>query len=356
MVKLSDITLEEIFDSLPDAILVFNKDLFILNLNDPAETMFMTSRTKAIGRPSREIIPEEIEKLVIKAINEERTLFGDVMSPVFKGGSKFPIQPIAAPIFSSLGVHVGAVLQIKDYQAIKFLTEKNLQKSHTSALHELIMGLAHELKNPLSGIRGAAQILWNDDEGTNTSECATIIIKETDRLVSLLDSLKNLEPFPAESFDKVDVHELLREIEYLETRSAGNEGIEFVLNFDVTLPPIHADRDSLKQVFLNLIQNSIHAVDGQGIVEITTRWISDYKLNGKNSLSIEITDNGIGIPSDLLSKIYEPFYSTKPNGTGLGLFLAYQIISKHEGAITVESEPGVATTFKIYMPVFENLK
>jgi len=356
MVKNGEITLEKIFDSLPDAIVVFDKDLFILNLNDPAETMFMTSRTKVIGRPSREIIPEEIEELVIKAMREERTLFGDVMSPVFKGGAKFSIQPIAGPIFSSAGVPIGAVLQIKDYQAIKFLAEKNLQKSQTSALPELIWGLAHELKNPLSGIRGAAQMLSVEDDSINTSDCATIIMKETDRLVSLLNSLKNLEPFSVEKFDKVDVHEFIREIEYLESRSAGNEHIEFVLNFDVTLPPIHADRDSLKQVFLNLIQNSVHAVNGKGKVEITTRWVSDYKLNGKNSISIEIKDNGNGIPSKLLSKIYEPFYSTKSNGTGLGLFLAYQIISKHEGAIIVESEPGIGTTFKVYMPVFENTK
>jgi nitrogen-specific signal transduction histidine kinase len=232
-----------------------------------------------------------------------------------------------------------------------FLSSKSIQEISAAKFENLVLGLAHELKNPLSGIRGAAQLLAEDAPNSEALKCAQIITKEADRLRSLLDTLKQLEPFAEEVFELIDIHELLMETIYLESMSKSGEHIQYKQNYDVTIPPIHGDRNALKQVFLNLIKNAVEAITDKGQVEVSTRWITEHKLKGQNSMSIEISDNGAGIPPDSLEKIFNPFYTTKKEGSGLGLFLAYQIIAKHGGAIFIDSDVGVGTTIKVFLPI-----
>ena len=363
---------EEIFDALPDGVIVIDRSFLVLSMNDAAEAIFKISRKKAFGKPSSSFLPEEIDETAEKALREERTVFGDEIKPVLRGGEKISIQVTASPLFSDKGELLGAIIQVKDLVGTKFLSEKTLQQISTSTMEELLVGLAHELKNPLGGIRGAAQIIV--DGKSNKEErikCGEIIIKEADRLKALLETLKGLEPFAKEVFEPVDIHEMLLEILFLESKSSDIRQVQFLQNFDVTLPLVLGDRNTLKQVFLNLIKNAVEAISDRlfpeaapsdssirssnspahGIIEISTRWITDYKLKHENAISIEIRDNGTGIPKDTLEKIFTPFYTTKKSGSGLGLFLAYQIIAKHGGAIQVESELGKGTLFKVYLPV-----
>jgi two-component system, NtrC family, nitrogen regulation sensor histidine kinase GlnL len=344
---------QNLFDALPDGIVVVDKSFFILSMNYTAEMVFKISREKARERPFSEILPQEMEVIAEKALREERAIFGDEINPVLKGGERISIQTVASPLFSDKGVKSGVILQIKDLAGTKFLSEKNLQKNSASALEGLILGLAHELKNPLSGIKGAAQILFKEKKNEATVKCAYVIIKEADRLCALLDKLKQLEPFAKEVFEPVNIHEILSEILYLESRSSKGKEVKFVENFDIALPPVLGDRDSLKQVFLNLIKNANESIPKKGTVEISTRWITDYKLRSENALSVYIKDSGTGISKAALEKIFSPFYTTKKEGSGLGLFLAYQIIAKHGGAIFVESELEKGTVFKVYLPIFK---
>ncbi len=344
-----NVNFQEIFDSLPESIIILDTGFTVLDMNDNAETVFRISRKKARGRASNIFMPEEVENVAHMAIEEERTIIGDELNPVLRNGEKISIQSVASPIFDKKGDISGVILQIKDLVGTKFLSSKSIQEISASKFENLILGLAHELKNPLSGIRGAAQLLASDARDKETIECAGIITKEADRLRELLDTLKQLEPFAEEEFESLDIHEILMEIIYLESMS--DKHITYKQNYDVTLPPVRGDTNSLKQVFLNLIKNASQAIDGNGEVEITTRWITEHKLKGQNSMSVEIKDSGTGIPEDSLDKIFNPFYTTKKEGSGLGLFLAYQIIAKHDGAIFVESELGQGTVFKIYLPI-----
>ena len=366
---------KELFDALPEGIVVLDTNFSVLSMNDTAESIFKISRRKASGKTCRTFLPKEIEETAEKALQEERTIFGDEINPVLRGGERISVQTVASPLFSGMGNLLGVIIQVKDLSGTKFLSEKTLQQISTSTLEGLIVGLAHELKNPLSGIRGAAQIIT---ERTSSKEermkCAEIIIKEADRLKALLETLKGLEPFAKEVFEPVDIHEILLEIILLESRSSKEKQIQFVQKFDVTLPLVLGDRNSLKQVFLNLIKNAIQAIPDNpspkispplsrssieseksgspiGTVEISTRWITDYKLKDESAISIEIRDNGTGIQKEALEKIFNPFYTTKKDGSGLGLFLAYQIIAKHGGAILVESNLGQGTLFKVYLPI-----
>lgn len=345
------VNFKEIFDSLPESIILLDKDFCVLDMNDNAESTFRISREKARGQHSKMFMPGEIESVALMAMKEGRTVIGDEISPVLRSDERISIQPVASPLFNNKGNLKGAILQIKDISGTKFLNSRSTQGISASKFENLIQGLAHELKNPLSGISGAAQLLAEDATNRETIKCAEIIRKETDRLRDLLDKLKQLEPFAEEVFELIDVHELLMEIIYLESMSVSGERIQFKQNFDITIPPIHGERNSLKQVFLNLIKNAAESIPEIGLVEVSTRWITEHKLKGENSMSIEIRDNGIGIPKDSLEKIFSPFYTTKKEGSGLGLFLAYQIIAKHGGAIFVDSEPSAGTTVKVYIPI-----
>lgn len=340
-----------IVDNLLDSIIVLDTNFIVIDLNDAAETMFLTSRKTALQKQSRNFLPEEIESVAKMALQNERPYTGDEMNALIRNGAAIFVQPHSNPIFSPEGTILGVILQIKDLRAAKFLSEKNTQLSDTLNLEQLLSGLLHELRNPLSGIRGAAQIAQNSDSDNEKSRCADIIIKEVDRLSELLDTFKRLEPLPQDTFKPIDINEIIKEIKYLESKSKDNTNIYINLNLDVTLPHIDGDMNSLKQVILNLIKNSTQALNNSGSVNITTRWINDYKLDGKNVISIDIDDNGPGIPLDQLPKIFKPFYTTKKHGSGLGLFIAYQIIAKHGGSIMVDSRVGAGTTFHIYLPV-----
>jgi len=340
-----------IFDSLPDSIIVLDKSFRVLNMNDNAEAKFRISRDKAYGKPPNIFLPEEVEEIAHKALEEERTIFGDEIQPVLRGGEKSSIQAVASPLFDNRGNIKGILMQIKDLEGSKFLNSKSIQEISASKFENLILGLAHELKNPLSGIRGAAQLLAEETENNEIINCSEIIIKEADRLKFLLDSLKQLEPFPKEVFELFDIHEVLMEIVQLESMASSSADIYYKQNYDVTLPPINGDRDAIKQVLLNLIKNATQAINGEGQVEISTRWKTDHKLKNEHAISINIEDNGCGIPKDSLETIFSPFYTTKNEGTGLGLFMAYQIVAKHGGAILVDSELGKGTIFKVYIPV-----
>lgn len=350
--KSKKVDFKEIFDSLPESIVILDKDFTVVDMNDNAESVFRISRKKARGKTSDTFMPEEIEIVARMAIEEERTIIGDELNPTLKTGEKISIQAIATPSYDKKVLLSGVIIQIKDLMGSKFLSSKNIQEISASKFENLILGLAHELKNPLSGIRGAAQLLARSADDEDTIECADIITKEADRLRALLDTLKQLEPFAEEEFEYMDVHETLMEIIYLESKSAGK--INYKQNYDVTIPPVRGDANSLKQVFLNLMKNASQAIKGKGEIEVSTRWITDHKLKGQSSMAVEIRDSGKGIPKDSLDKIFNPFYTTKKKGSGLGLFLAYQIIAKHGGAVFVESELGKGSVFKVYLPISTN--
>ncbi|KRT65301.1 MAG: nitrogen-specific signal transduction histidine kinase NtrB [Candidatus Dadabacteria bacterium CSP1-2] len=345
---------QDILDALPDGIVVLDKSFNIISLNHAAETIFKISREKARGISSSTVLPEEMEEIAEKSILDERTVFGDEINPVLKGGERVSIQVVSSPLISDEGNALGVILQIKDLSSAKFLIEKNLQKSSASTLEGLLIGLTHELKNPLSGIKGAAQLLLQEKTIDVTEKCADIITKEVDRLCTLLDRLGQIEPLPKEVLEPVDIHDIISVIVFLESKSRDGKRVKFVENFDITLPPVLGNKDSLKQVFLNIIKNSIQAIPNRGSIEITTRWITDYKLKGEKAILVEIRDTGSGISKEILQKIYKPFYTTKKEGSGLGLFIAYQIIAKHGGAIFVESQLEKGTVFKVYLPIYIN--
>jgi len=351
--KLKEDLFRNVFDAVPDGTIIADASFQVIDMNQAAQSLFGVARSKAIGKRVSDILSRSIEEVAKRALFDERTVFGDETALVLRSGDRVPVQPVAFPLFSGDGSILGVTVQVRDLSGIKFLSERAVQHGEASALEELILGFAHEIKNPLSGIRGAAQILLEEKKEETSTRCSEIIIKEVDRLSNLLRNLRQLEPISSEVFEPINIHEVLSEVIFLESKSEKGKKIKFVESFDVTLPPILGDRNSLKQVFFNLIKNAAEASGRGGTVEVSTRWITDYKLKGEDAISVEIRDEGRGISPENVEKIFTPFYTTKAGGTGLGLFITRQIIAKHGGAIFVESEGGRGSTFKVYLPVLK---
>ncbi len=218
---------------------------------------------------------------------------------------------------------------------------------------QMIRQLAHEIKNPLGGIRGAAQLLERQLDREEFREYTSVVISETDRLAGLVDTL--LGPGGPPNKQPVNIHELLeyvvRIIEAEERRSLTIER-----DYDPGLPLIDLDRDQMVQAFLNLVQNAAHALDGQGTITLRSRAVTNFTIGDVRHrviASIEIEDDGPGIPDDLRDSVFYPLVTTNPEGTGLGLPAAQELISRHGGLIEFDSRPG-RTVFYLRIPLAQD--
>ena len=234
----------------------------------------------------------------------------------------------------------------------RHLTHRNAARSVTG----MAAMLAHEVKNPLSGIRGAAQLLEQDADPAGR-ELTQLICDETDRIVALVDRMEAFSDHRPIEHEAVNIHEVLERV-----RKAAQSGfarhVRIVEEYDPSLPPVHGNHDLLVQVFLNLVKNAAEALpNADGEIILTTAYRHGLRLTrpgGKGRqhlpLMVSITDNGGGIPEDLRPYLFEPFVTTKRNGTGLGLALVAKVIGDHGGVIEFESQPR-RTVFRVFLPV-----
>jgi two-component system, NtrC family, nitrogen regulation sensor histidine kinase GlnL len=234
----------------------------------------------------------------------------------------------------------------------RHLTHRNVARSVTG----MAAMLAHEVKNPLSGIRGAAQLL---EQGADPAdrELTQLICDETDRIVALVDRMEAFSDHRPIERGAVNIHEVLERVRKI-VQSGLARHVRFVEEYDPSLPLVHGNRDLLVQVFLNLVKNAAEAVHNPDAeITLTTAYRHGLRLavpGGKGRqhlpLMVAVTDNGAGIPEDLRPHLFEPFVTTKRNGTGLGLALVAKVIGDHGGVIEFDTQPR-RTTFRVFLPV-----
>jgi two-component system, NtrC family, nitrogen regulation sensor histidine kinase GlnL len=216
--------------------------------------------------------------------------------------------------------------------------------------------LAHEVKNPLSGIRGAAQLLEQDADAAGR-ELTQLICDETDRIVALVDRMEAFSDHRPVEREAVNIHEVLERVRKV-AQSGFARHTRLVEEYDPSLPPVRGNRDLLVQVFLNLVKNAAEALPGSdGEIILTTAYRHGLRLavpggEGRQPLPlmVSVTDNGTGIPEDLRPYLFDPFVTTKRKGTGLGLALAAKVIGDHGGVIEFDSQPR-RTVFRVFLPV-----
>ncbi len=340
---------KEIFETLTDGLIVLDQTHKIKELNQSAEHILNLSRKKLLGKRIEEILPDEIIEIVNKAESEERAVSDDELEVKILFNQPVSLQITVIPHLNSLGEIDGFIIQIRDIEGVKFLSNQNTLHSFNSNFENLILGLTHELKNPLSSIKGAAQLLGEDISKEELKKCSEIFVNEVNRLLNLIERIKRLENFNTENMTEVDINEILLDIIFLQSRLVKGK-IKFTHELDVSIPQVHGNEDSLKQVFINIINNAIESISNNGEITIQTKLVNEYKLGSSSLIFTSIKDNGKGISKKQLQKIFTPFFTTKGKGSGLGLFISHQIIAKHGGTIFVESEEGKGTMVKIYLP------
>jgi len=230
------------------------------------------------------------------------------------------------------------------------ITRENALLVQHGAGRQMVRQLAHEIKNPLGGIRGAAQLLSKQFDEPELREYTDVIISETDRLASLVDTL--LGPGGPPSKEPLNIHELLEYVLRL-IEAEGHAQVQISRDYDPGLPDIDLDRSQMVQALLNIVRNAVAALEGQGRILVRTRAVTNFTIGDirhRVIASIEIEDDGPGIPEDLQDSVFYPLVTSRPDGTGLGLPAAQELISRHGGLIEFDSRPG-RTTFYIRLPL-----
>jgi len=234
--------------------------------------------------------------------------------------------------------------------------EESLSSTHATT-RELVRGLAHEIKNPLGGIRGAAQLLAQELDSEELAEYTNVIIEEADRLHNLVDRLVGSRKPP--NMQLINIHEVLERVGSLVEAEISNSGTTLDRDYDPSIPPLLADSEQLIQAMLNILRNAMQSLSSPdvehtlGKIHIRTRIIRNSTIGSsfhKLAASIKIIDNGPGIPAEIIDTIFYPMISGRADGTGLGLSITHSIITQHKGLIECESRPGV-TCFTVVLPI-----
>jgi two-component system nitrogen regulation sensor histidine kinase GlnL len=242
------------------------------------------------------------------------------------------------------------LVELTDVTRRSRITRENALLIQHGAGRQMIRQLAHEIKNPLGGIRGAAQLLERQLGEAELREYTGVVISETDRLAALVDTL--LGPGGPPNKQPVNIHELLEYVVRL-IEAEDDKSLTIRRDYDPGLPLIDLDRDQIVQAFLNLVRNAATALDGQGTITLRSRAEMNFTIGNVRHrviASIEIEDDGPGIPHDLQDSIFYPLVTSRPEGTGLGLPAAQELLSRHGGLIEFDSRPG-RTVFYIRIPL-----
>jgi len=344
-----------ILAALPDPVLAIGGDDRILYANAAAEQFFEASAANLLGTPLGELLPSDSPIFAL-------------MAGVRRSGhsiSEYDVS-IETPKLSGriVTIQVGPLVEGGDRLVVALqersmahkidrqLTHRNAARSVTA----MAAMLAHEVKNPLSGIRGAAQLL-EENAAPADRELTRLICDEADRIVALVDRMEVFSDRRPLERGPLNIHEVLDRVRLL-AKNGFARHVHFVEAYDPSLPPVLGNRDALIQAFLNLVKNAAEAVPGQGgEIQIATAFRHGVRLALPSSvtrrhlpLMVTIADNGEGIPEDLRPHLFDPFVSTKRNGTGLGLALVAKVIEDHGGVIEFESQPR-RTVFRVFLPL-----
>ncbi len=332
---------------LATAVIALDEQRHVLYINPAAENLLALSAVQTQGLPLNRVFhqPTQIDVALDYAIahnasftEHELTLQIDDRS-VQVSATFTPVESPAAAFMLEL--------HAMDQQ-LKISRDEHMLLQQ-QANRELVRNLAHEIKNPLGGIRGAAQLL-EYELSSETREYTQVIIQESDRLQSLMDRL--LTPHRLPQIKALNIHEVLERVRSV-TLAETPKGLCIQRDYDTSIPDIIGDREQLIQVVLNVVRNAVQALHGQGEIQLRTRIARQATLAMKRyplAVQIQIIDNGPGIPEVIRDRIFFPLVSAREGGSGLGLTLAQTFIHQHHGTIEVTSEPG-RTCFTLLLPL-----
>lgn len=341
---------KNILAHLNEAILLFNRQLELIYINAAGEILLADSEKHLLGLTANSLFKSSGSSLLIdlqQCLNLEDPIV-DREIKLVRPNHTIKVNISVTPLFHNNVLNEILVeMQQVDRQLRISKEEQLFAQQNMSRL--LAKGLAHEIKNPLGGIRGAAQLLELELEDQDLQEYTQIIIQESDRLKALMD--KMLGPKKPAKKELLNIHEVLERVRHLVNIEANK--IIIKTDYDPSIPDLKADKNQLIQVVLNIVQNAVQAMHHKGTISIKSRVLRQLTISRKHyklTAKIDISDNGPGITSEMMSQIFYPMITSRAEGTGLGLSIAQSLINQHNGFIECESEPG-NTIFSIFLPL-----
>jgi two-component system nitrogen regulation sensor histidine kinase GlnL len=341
---------QHILENLTTSVLVFDRDLRLRAINPAGEMMLETSAKKILGLRLAELMPEgsQLEQVLVETLRSHHPFTARGLRLALPGERTITVDCTVITISDAAGP---AELLVEIAQIDRFLrlTRDESQLDRQAANRAVMRGLAHEIKNPLGGLRGAAQLLERELTDKALREYTRIIIHEADRLRNLVDRM--VGPHQALKLVPLNVHQVLQHVRKLVLVETP-VGLTIDADYDPSLPDILGDPEQLIQAILNIVRNSVQAMNGKGRILLRSRVERGFTIGQKRHrlvLRIDIEDNGPGIPEDLQERIFYPMVTTRADGTGLGLSIAQDIVNRHGGLIEFASRPG-HTVFTLFIP------
>lgn len=350
---------EDVLASLIEGVVVIDPSRRITLVNRAAEEIVGITSEEAVGRSLDEVFRDltEIASLVTQTFETGRSFSNNDAVLRRPGGETRMIGVITSVVAGSGGGVTGVAAVLRDLTSVREMEEQVRRAERLSALGVLAAGIAHEVRNPLAGVRGAAQLLGSEIRGNQALVPYTdVIVREVDRLDRIVTGLLPFASPRTFSYGPVNIHSVLDRVLLLEQPRAAAAGVGFQREYDPSLPPVRGNEEQLTQVFLNLVRNGVEAMPKGGRLTVTTRVPDPFmaiRRGGERTrmIQVRVADDGVGIPPEAAASLFTPFFTTKDHGTGLGLALSHQIVTEHGGAIRVESEPGRGSTFSVTLPM-----
>ncbi len=342
---------ELVLESLESAVIAIGQDDRIELVNIAAETLFCKSRRYLLGQSFKELIDDPVVHKSIDECREHNAKFTLREIELKKTNPPTLVDMTLSGITTNNGIESSILIEINSINRIsRFMKEKN-QLERQQSFRLMMRGLAHEIKNPLGGIRGAAQLLDREITDPSRKELTDILMKEADRLTRLVDrvmgSREQLKP------QQLNIHEVLEHVAHLVSVKESNK-LVIQRFYDPALPEIRVDREQMIQAILNIVGNAIEAQHGADVVKIGfvtkfERFVTINQVMHRQALRIQIWDEGPGVPEKLREVLFDPLVTGRPEGTGLGLSITQEIVQRHHGAVQLEDYHG-KTCFSIYLP------
>lgn len=349
---------DQLLESLECAVILIDQNDVVEQVNIAAETLFSKGRRYLVGQAIHELIPDKTVArclLDCKQHNAKFTLREVELSVL---GTQPLVDMTLSAVAIERGLEASTLIEINSINRIsRFMKEKN-QVERQQSFRLMMRGLAHEIKNPLGGIRGAAQLLDREIKDPSRKELTDILIKEADRLTRLVDRVMGSRE--QLKLEYSNIHEVLEHVVHLISVKHKDK---LIVNryYDPALPEIKVDKEQMIQAVLNIVGNALEAQEGKrfitiGLITKFERFVTLNQVMHRQVMKIRIWDEGAGVPENMKEILFDPLITGRPEGTGLGLSITQEIVQRHKGAVQLEDYHG-KTCFSIYLPyTFEENK
>jgi two-component system, NtrC family, nitrogen regulation sensor histidine kinase GlnL len=347
---------EDLLASLQDGILVLDREQRIRSLNPSAEELTGYAMSQVVGQPIATVFPapSPLAALAAKtfALGRNHADFDALL--VRADGQRVAVSVAVSLLSDRAGEPRGVVFVLRDLSRVRELEEQVRRSDRLAAIGVLAAGIAHEVRNPLVGIRAAAQLAEREPGfSAELREYTGMIIRQVDRLNRIVDDVLAFAGTRPLDLRPCNVNQILEEALRLEDSALRSRTIPVRRLYDPELPVVRGDPDRLLQVFLNLVRNASDALAGRaGALTVSTRFERVAPAcGGRAAAIVDVIDQGPGIPVEVQERLFSPFFTTKDGGTGLGLPISLKIVEDHGGTIEVLSRPGEGSTFRVWLPV-----